>query len=206
MRDALEGKVSSVHLIFNKIHFNNIKSMSDFFETHKDIINNGVEDYIDQGVYTPSRFFRLPECTKKGKERFLETISENHDFQDALLTTISNDSILIPTTKKDLEHKPTAVVAPTTESISEMESVFLANLDKFHDDANAEYNVWLSVGIRMRRTGFSLSTFIAFSKLDTKRFDEESCTKKWETFAKYEPDCSPMNFYMRKKRPFKTRY
>ena len=58
-----------------------------------------------------------------------------------------------------------------------MESVFLSNLDKFNDDANSEYNVLLYVGIRMSCAGFSLSTFIAFSKLDTKTFDEKSCAK-----------------------------
>ena len=55
---------------------------------------------------------------------------------------------------------------PTIESISEMEEEFLSHINKFMNEAIAEYNVWLSVGIRMRRAGFSLSTFIAFSKLD----------------------------------------
>ena len=96
---------SSFHLVFNKIHFCNIKSMSDFFEKHKNILTKRVEEYIDMGVYTSSRIFRLPECTKKGQQRHLQIISYDHNFQDAMLPAISDDSVLIPTTKKDLEHK-----------------------------------------------------------------------------------------------------
>ena len=127
---------------------------------------NGIEEYIDMGIYNSTRSFRLPECTKKNKEKYLKIVSENHDFQDALLNSIDNDSIIIPTRKKHLERKPDSYDVPTTESISEMEDEFISNISLFMNDAIAEYNVWLSVGIRMRRAGFSLSTFIAFSKLD----------------------------------------
>ena len=58
---------------------------------------------------------------------------------------------------------------------------------------------WLTVGIKMKRAGFNLSTFIAFSNLDSKRFNEEACIKKWNSFDKYEPDYGPMKYYMKKK-------
>ena len=166
MEESFKGKYSSAHLVFNKIHFSNIKSLTDFLSTHKDILMNGIEEYIDMGIYNSTRSFRLPECTKKSKEKYPKIISENHDYQDALLNSMENDDIIIPTTKKHLERKSESFDVPTIESISEMEEEFLSHINKFMNEAIAEYNVWLSVGIRMRRAGFSLSTFIAFSKLD----------------------------------------
>ena len=81
IKEKYGSAFSSFHVVFNKIHFCNIKSMSDFFETHKKILlSKGLDESIDQGVYTSSRNFRLPECTKKGQERYLKIISHNHDF------------------------------------------------------------------------------------------------------------------------------
>ena len=51
----------------------------------------------------------------------------------------------------------------------------------------------------MKRAGFDISTFVAFSRLDTKQFDENECVKKWQSFEKYEPDSRPMLFYLKKK-------
>ena len=62
------GKFSSFHVIFNKIHFSNIKSMEDFFKTHKAMLTDDISEKIDPDVYSSSRPFRLPECTKKGQE------------------------------------------------------------------------------------------------------------------------------------------
>jgi len=137
MERVYEGKFSSFHVVFNKIHFCNIKSMSDFYETHKDMLTDGIYEKIDHDVYSPSRAFRLPECTKKGQERYLQIISPDHDFQDGMLCAISEDSILVPTTKKDLERKPTPIQTPTSETVSSMEKEFLDNIELFTDDANS---------------------------------------------------------------------
>ena len=130
--------------------------MSDFFSTHKAILTNGIEDYYCFSFIYIYIYIYI----------HLKIISENHDYQDALLISMENDDIIIPTTKKHLERKSESFDVPTIESISEMEEEFLSHINKFMNEAIAEYNVWLSVGIRMRRAGFSLSTFIAFSKLD----------------------------------------
>ena len=58
---------------------------------------------------------------------------------------------------------------------------------------------WLSVGIRMKHAGFNVSIFIGFSKLDSKRFNEQECAKKWNSFDKYEPDTASMKYYMKEK-------
>ena len=140
IKEKYGNAFSSFHVVFNKIHFCNIKSMSDFFETHKKIlVSKGLDECIDQGVYTRSRNFCLPECTKKGQERYLKIISHNHDFQYAMLPAISDDSVIIPTTKKDLEKIPTTTISPTPETITSMEKEFLDNIALFTDDATAEY-------------------------------------------------------------------
>ena len=118
----------------------------------------------------------LADCTKRGRERDLTVFTEGHDFQDSMLTAIPTGSILIPTLKKDRKQHASAQT-PTPESISKIESVFLSNIDKFTDDASGEYRVWLNAGIYMRRAGFDVSTFIAFSKLDAQRFKETECIK-----------------------------
>ena len=96
IKETYGDAFSSFHVIFNKIHFCNIKSMKDFYEQHKNILTRSIYDEIDHGVYTPSRSFRLPECTKKGQQRYLH-ITSDHNFQDAMLSAISEDSVLIPT-------------------------------------------------------------------------------------------------------------
>ena len=60
---------------------------------------------------------RMVECTKYGKERYLKIISDGHDFQDAMISVIPQDSVLISTTKKDLLLQPKPAIKPTPESI-----------------------------------------------------------------------------------------
>ena len=116
-----------------------------------------------------------------------------------MLTSIPSSSILIPTLKKVLKKQPLPTQTPTPESVSKMESLFLSNIHLFVDDACNEYHVWVNTGIFMKHAGFDISTFIAFSRLDTKRFNENDCVKKWHSFEKYEPDSRPMSFYLKKK-------
>ena len=53
--------------------------MSDFFQKHKKMLLRPIEDSIDMGVYSSSRNFCLPECTKNGQQRYLHIVS-NQNF------------------------------------------------------------------------------------------------------------------------------
>ena len=160
--EAVKGKYTSFHLVFNSIHFVNIKSLEDFMTTHLPYISRDISQCIDEGVYKTSGCLRLAEFTKRGRVRHLTIATEQHDFQDSMLTSLPSSSILIPTLKKDLKRQPSPTQTPTPESVSKIESLFLSNIHHFVDDACSEYHVWVNTGIFMKRAGFDVSTFIVF--------------------------------------------
>jgi len=139
--EAIKGKYTSFHMVFNNIHFVNIQSLVDFMNTHLPYISSEISEYIDPVVYRTSGCLRLAECTKRGREKYLTISTEQHDFQDSMLTSIPSTSILIPTLKKDLKRQPLPAQTPTPESVSKMKSLFLSNIDKFVDDACSEYHM-----------------------------------------------------------------
>ena len=160
--EAVKGKYTSFHLVFNSIHFVNIKSLEDVMTTHLPYISRDISQCIDEGVYKTSGCLRLAEFTKRGRVRHLTIATEQHDFQDSMLTSLPSSSILIPTLKKDLKRQPSPTQTPTPESVSKIESLFLSNIHHFVDDACSEYHVWVNTGIFMKRAGFDVSTFIVF--------------------------------------------
>ena len=76
--EAVKGKYTSFHLVFNSIHFVNIKSLEDFMTTHLPYISRDISQCIDEGVYKTSRCLRLAEFTKRGRERHLTIATEQH--------------------------------------------------------------------------------------------------------------------------------
>ena len=127
----------------------------------------------------------MPLCTKYGKDRHLSIVS-NHTFQDALVTYISEDSVLLQM-KEDI--KKTVVqpirVLPSNEQCG-LEQCFVKNMAVFTEHAN-DYSTWVSVGIKLYRANCSLETFKKFSSLSSK-YDENTCERKWESIKHYEKD------------------
>ena len=66
-------------------------------------------------------------------------------------------------------------------------------------DATGSYNECLAVGIGMKHAELNISTFVEFSKLDKKRFNEAQYINKWKSFEKYDADASSIQYYLIKK-------
>ena len=182
---------TSLHFILQKIHFQNVKSLKFLHDVvFKSLFDN--VDFLD-GVIYGIRPFRMPLCTKYGKDRHLSIVS-NHTFKDALVTYISEDSVLLQM-KEDI--KKTVVqpirVLPSNEQCG-LEQCFVKNIAMFTEHAN-DYSTWVSVGIKLYRAGCSLETFKKFSSLSSK-YDENTCERKWESFKHYEKDSNCLLTFM----------
>ena len=74
---TLIGKKKQLTFSFlNCIHFTNGSSLKEFMTTHWDTITKNVEN-IHPIVYGTSEGLSLPECAKKGENRFLKLRSNN---------------------------------------------------------------------------------------------------------------------------------
>jgi hypothetical protein len=92
--DSSNDTKTSLHFVLNKIHFQNVKSLKFLHNVVFKSLFNTV-DYLDC-VINGIKCFRMSLCTKYGKDRHLNIVS-NHSFLDALITYIPEDSILLET-------------------------------------------------------------------------------------------------------------
>ena len=90
---------TSLHVKVLGYHFQNFSILKHLKNT---ILKNTLFKIIsatgkpltDPAVYTVNRCFRLPLCAKRGSNRYLKIITD-HTFEDAILTPIPEDSILV---------------------------------------------------------------------------------------------------------------
>ena len=182
---------TSFHFILNKIHFQNIKSLKFL----KDNVFKSLFDTVDflDGVIYGVRCFRMPMCTKYGKDRHLNIVS-NHSFLDALITYIPENSILLEM-KEDI--KKTVVqpvkLLPNNEQCG-LEQCFIKNVSLFSEYAS-DYSKWVSVGIKLYRANCNVETFKLFSRLSPK-YNEHICEKKWDSFQHYDKNSNSLINFM----------
>ena len=134
--DSSNETKTSLHFVLQKIHFQNVKSLKFLHDVvFKSLFDN--VDFLD-GVIYGIRPFRMPLCTKYGKDRHLSIVS-NHTFKDALVTYISEDSVLLQM-KEDI--KKTVVqpirVLPSNEQCG-LEQCFVKNMALFTEEYGTVY-------------------------------------------------------------------
>ena len=152
---------------------------------------------VDKAVYNNGQLFRLPLCTKKGRNLPLEFMDDREDdFQSAMLCSISSTSVLLAVDKRIFKKQLHSVIPINYEDVSELEKLFLENISRFQKYCD-EYGDWIKIGLKMCSSGFHVQTFIKFSKLSSK-FDEKECLRKWNSFQTYEKNMNSMIILMKK--------
>jgi len=106
------GKVfkTSFHVIFDGVHFANIEKLRTFITHYFPELLQFTG--VDKAVYNNGQLFRLPLCTKKGRNlplRFCDDYED--DFQSCMVCSISSTSVHLAVDKKTLK-KPLHSVIP----------------------------------------------------------------------------------------------
>ena len=106
------GKVfkTSFHIFFNEVHFANIEKLRTFITHYFPELLQFTG--VDKAVYNNGQLFRLPLCTKKGRNLPLQFMDDHEDdFQSAMVCSISSSSDFLAVDKKTLK-KPLHSVIP----------------------------------------------------------------------------------------------
>ena len=96
---------------------------------------------------------------KKGQKRCLQIHPIMIFKMECYVQFVYLRTVSLYQQQKDL----TPIKTPTSETVSSVEKEFLDNIALFTDDTTSDYMCWLSVAIKMKHSGFNLSTFIAWS-------------------------------------------
>ncbi|CAN0049343.1 unnamed protein product, partial [Heterosigma akashiwo] len=184
--DSSSNTKTSMHLIIADIHFESNQHQKQFILTYlKNILSKSNIYGIDTSVYTKNRSFRLPHCTKMGKNTYLEfqkngEIATKDDFYKALITNVDEEtSILVPMELTEYSETFTHLNI-SNEDISTLEKAIIDNIENLVH-ASDNYEDWINLGRSMKNANCSLHTFHQFSKLSNKYSIDET-TRKWESF------------------------
>ena len=155
---------TSFHVIFDEVHFANIEKLRMFINHYFPELLQFTG--VDKAVYNNGQLFRLPLCTKKGRNLPLEFMDDREDdFQSAMLCSISSTSVLLAVDKRIFKKQLHSVIPINYEDVSELEKLFLENISRFQKYCD-EYGDWIKIGLKMCSSGFHVQTLNMTQKLE----------------------------------------
>ena len=189
---------TSIHIVLvNKVRFKNVVYMKNYvnfvFSSTGGYVKDKIDFHIDFGVYRNRGSLRIPGSTKKGENRYI-TVNTNHSELDCLLTYTEDDDysdlqILVKPTKRNNKRKEEQIIRSLQESIPDNQlsddEFFRKVVDALPTSLAADYNSWISVGIKLYTAGASEKFWHDFSQKCIRDYNYTAAHSKWLSFKGY---------------------
>ena len=157
----------SLHFVFN-VFFDNLSKVKDFTDNYLPEKFKEEGSGFDKNVYhTSSQNFRIVGCTKRGKQRFLQIVS-NHTEEESMICYIPPNCRHVdikPIKIKFKNNEQPVILTPSYQQ--QLEKLYITNIDVF-SNLSHDYYSWIKIGRALYSANCSVSTFHLFLKYDKK--------------------------------------
>lgn len=181
---------TSMHIILvNKVCWTKVHDMKKYVNTTF-VDNNGqtIVPGLDLGIYRAG-CFRMPGSTKKSQNRHLRIITEQYNELDCMITNIDVSSFrtLGPASKvkKNNNNVDKYLQSQIGNQQITDDVIFEQCVHALPRSLSEDYEMWISVGIKLYLAGAPEKYWHDFSKKCEQKYNYDFVQKKWKSFTNY---------------------